>query len=82
VSKKPEVVARREAMIGKVHVVEVEPGTKIFNLMTEELLGVVYDGHAIPYPDSYTVYVSVNDYETAKAALPAAPKPSRLPGLH
>lgn len=77
-SKKPQVKRRREAMIGKVHVVEVDAGDKIFDLFTGKLLGIVEDRK--PVIHGMTTYLSVNDYEAAKRALPAAPK--KLPGLH
>lgn len=76
-SKEPEVKARRQAMIGKVHCIEVEAGTVIFDLVTEKPLGRVEDRKPVVYGDS--VYLSVNDYSAAKAALPAAPM--ILPGL-
>lgn len=75
--KEPEVKERRQAMIGNVHVVEVEPGTKVFDFLTEKLLGIVEDRK--PVINGKTAYISTNDYEAAKRALPAAPK--TLPGL-
>lgn len=76
--KEPEVKLRRQAMIGNILVVEVEPGTKVFDALTEKLLGVVEDRK--PVYNGKTTYLSTNDYEAAKRALPAAPK--KLPGLH
>lgn len=73
-----EVIKQRNiAMIGKVLCVEVEQGTKIFDA-TEKLLGVVRDRH--PVINGETCYLSVNDYQAAKAALPKPPR--KLPGLH
>lgn len=77
-AKKPEVVERDMAMIGNVLAVSVEPGTKIFD-MTETLLGIVEDRKPVYNLPASTVYLSTNDYEAAKRALPAAPKV--LPGL-
>lgn len=77
--KNPEVVvARQQAMIGKVLAVCVEPGTKIFD-MGEQLLGIVEDRKPVYNLPASTVYLSTNDYEAAKRALPAPPKV--LPGL-
>jgi len=73
-----KVKPRRQAMIGKVLVVEVDPGTKIFDLFTGKLVGMVLNGKAVP--NGHTVYLTTDDYNAAKAALPAAPK--KLPGLH
>ena len=78
--KKPEVIARPQAMIGNVLAVCVEPGTKIFDINTEELLGVVADRLPVVNHPAKTVYLSTNDYEAAKRALP--PPPKKLPGLH
>lgn len=76
--KKPEVVERQQAMIGKVLAVCVEPGTKIFD-MSETLLGIVEDRKPVYNLPAKTVYLSTNDYEAAKRALP--PRPKTLPGL-
>lgn len=76
--KQPAVKERRQAMIGNILVVEVEPGSKIFDVVTEKLLGIVEDRK--PVVNGMTTYLSTNDYEAAKRALPAAPK--KLPGLH
>lgn len=67
---------RNMAMIGKVLCVEVEQGTKIFDA-NEKLLGIVSDRN--PVVNDMTCYLSVNDYQAAKAALPAPPR--KLPGL-
>lgn len=67
---------RNMAMIGKVLCVEVEQGTKIFDA-NEKLLGIVSDRN--PVFNGMTCYLSVNDYQAAKAALPAPPR--KLPGL-
>jgi len=78
VKKKPEVVARRMAQIGKILLVEIPQGEKVFDLYSGELLGVVEDRKPVVNGD--TCFISPNDYEAAKQALPAAPKPL-LPGL-
>lgn len=75
---KPEVAARRQAMIGNVLAVCVEPGTKIFD-MAEQLLGIVEDRKPVVNHPAKTVYLSTNDYEAAKRALP--PAQHVLPGL-
>ena len=75
-AKKPEVVQRDMAMIGKVLAVSVEPGTKIFD-MGENLLGIVEDRK--PVINGQTAYLSTNDYQAAKRALTAPP--AVLPGL-
>lgn len=76
---KPEVVERPMAMIGNVLAVCVEPGTKIFDL-AENLLGIVEDRKPVVNHPAKTVYLSTNDYEAAKRALPPRP-PETLPGL-
>lgn len=56
------------ALIDEVLCVSVEPGTPIFDLITEKLLGHVSDGH--PVINGSTCYLSTDDYEAAKRALP------------
>lgn len=73
------IKARPMAMIGKVLAVCVEPGTKIFDLYTNELLGIVGNREPVYNLPAKTVYLSTDDYEAAKRALPPAPKV--LPGL-
>lgn len=75
--KEPEVVARRMAYVGKVLLVEIPQGEKVFDILTGALLGTVEDRK--PVINGNTCYISPNDYEAAKRALPAAPK--ILPGL-
>jgi hypothetical protein len=76
---KDVIKARPMAMIGKVLCVCVEPGTQIFDLYSGDLLGTVGDREPVINQPANTAYLSTNDYEAAKRALPAAPK--TLPGL-
>lgn len=69
--KEPEIIQRPMAMIGKVLAVSCPQGTPIFDL-GGNLLGHVADRK--PVYNGNTVYLSTNDYNAAKAALPAAPK--------
>lgn len=70
-AKEPEIKQRRMAMIGKVAAVSVEPGTKIFDLEGEKLLGIVMD--RCPVINGQTVYLSTDDWDAARDALPGAP---------
>lgn len=74
-TKEPEIKQRRMAMIGKVLAIQVEPGTKIFHPHTEALLGIVGDRMPVYNMDDNAVYLSTDDWNAAKDALPAAPKP-------
>ena len=67
----PEIVDRPRAYIGNVLVVCCPPGTVIFDLLTERPLGVVMDRH--PVINGQTCYLSTDDYEAAKRALPPGP---------
>ena len=67
-----KVVKRRQAMIGEVLCVEVPPGEKIFDLITERLLGIVMNG--APVIVGQTCYLSTDDFRAAEAVLP---KPGR-----
>lgn len=75
VNKAPEIKKRRTALIGKVLAIQVEPGTKIFHPVTEELLGIVGDRHPVIMHEESAIYLSTDDWLAAQAALPAAPKP-------
>lgn len=66
--KEDEVVFRPRAMIGNVMAVCVPQGTPIFNL-AGEMLGYVADRKPVVNGD--TVYLSTNDYNAAKKALPS-----------
>lgn len=68
------VKERRQAMVGDVLIVQVDPGSKIFDLSgeTEKLLGIVGDG--LPVINGQTCYLSTNDFLAAEAALE---KPTR-----
>lgn len=76
-NKEPEVKHRRMAMIGKVLAIQVEPGTKIFHPVTEVLLGIVGDRMPVINHDDNAVYLSTDDWNAAKDALPAAPKKTK-----
>ena len=71
-----EVKARRQAMIDDVLCVQVEPGTKIFDLSVtpEKLLGVVGNGLPVINHKANTCYLSTDDFNAAERALP---KPTR-----
>lgn len=64
-----EIKPRKMAMIDdKVLAVSIPPGEKIFDSVTGKLLGIVMDGK--PVINGNTCYLSTNDYETAKRAIP------------
>lgn len=73
--KEEPVVAREQAMIGDVLVVKVPIGTPIYDAQSGRLLGIV--GNSLPVINGQTCYLSEDDYEAAKAALPAAPGVTR-----
>ena len=71
---------RRMALIGEVLCIAMPPGEKVFNLYTGELIGIVMSGVPVVNIEARTAYLSNDDYDAAKAALPPAVK--KLPGLH
>lgn len=71
------IKGRDMAMIGKILAVSVEPGTQIFDLETGNRLGIVADRMPVANHRTSTVYLSTNDYQAAKRALP-----NRLPKRH
>lgn len=69
-----KIVERRRALIGDVQLVSVPPGEKIFDLSRKlpRLLGTVQNGR--PIINGQTCYLSTDDFNRAKDALPARPK--------
>lgn len=56
-------------------IVSCEPGTTIFDNETDKPLGIVMNRH--PVINGRTAYLSTDDYNAAKAAIPARPKESK-----
>lgn len=69
------VKQRRTAVISdgknEVQIVSCEPGDKIFDIRGEKeiFLGIVMNGK--PVINGLTAYLSTDDYDRAKAAIPA-----------
>lgn len=75
-TKEPEVKPRQQAMIGDVLAIRVEAGTKIFCSLTADLLGIVGNRMPVVNIKDKAVYLSEDDWDAAKAALP--PKPPEV----
>lgn len=75
-NREPEIKHRRMAMIGDVLAIQVESGTKIFDPITENLMGIVGDGTPVVNTKDKAVYLSTDDWNAAQAALP--PKPPEV----
>ena len=69
------IIIRPMAMIGKLLVIGCNPGDKIFDTSVEpeKLLGIVMDRIPVVNHKANTVYLSMDDYRAAKAALPVIP---------
>jgi hypothetical protein len=71
--KPPEVVARRQAMIGNILCIQVEPGTKVFD-GDAKYAGTVWNKRPVKL-GTHAIYLSTDDFLAAEAALP---KPKRI----
>jgi len=66
---KQQIKKRRQAMIGGVLAIAVEPGEKVFDLanpLAPKLLGIVGNGMPVVNEPAKTVYLSNDDYDAGK----------------
>ncbi len=71
--KEPEVKPRRQAMIGNILCIQVDPGSKIFD-GNAKYVGTVWNKRPVKLGD-HAIYLSTDDFNAAEAALP---KPKRI----
>lgn len=71
--KEPEIKPRRQAMIGNILCIQVDPGTKVFD-GEAKYVGTVWNKRPVKL-GTHAIYLSTDDFNAAEAALP---KPKRI----